>query len=592
MDIRNENSQSNESNKQGLPKKLSRRKMLSALGVTGAAILASGISSDRSLFAGSSVHNSTYGNPNHPDPSRFRLTTIAELRGTTNPDADSIYYVTDAGQEGPFFYEASDTVSPDNTGLVLVSVSGARFKRVHQGEINIAWYGAVGNGATDSTAAIQAAIDTGLPIMMPAGTFMITNTLRVKSNGQVIRGSGRFVTILRNSANANPLLHFGDNLDPKATGYALSCAARDFTVEGNALSSEGVAFLGPQDDVATWGGASRACLLEGVRVSGIGSGPALRVSAWTPTVMGCEFWNSKKGIKIGQQVYSGRFIANYISGHAEEGIYCDVPASKASAILFSGNVVQWCGSPVGMIVLSGGGALTFHNTYAEVANAGCNAVWKLSNTSTNVTIDGVHFSSGTGEHAIDVIATDIKHCTIRNIQIFGNVRRGVYITGTLPITTIDSVRQPSGTSGVALIDDQSVRKQTFINNAPMGIEMGSAKIKSLTSTNAITIADTATGQTQWFVKDGYAYFGSGTTAPNIGASGSYLSVRQGTNEGFIQAAGVLLGASNIGIRYGTGSPEGVVTAPVGSFYARSDGGPGTTLYVKESGTGNTGWAAK
>jgi hypothetical protein len=43
--------------------------------------------------------------------------------------------------------------------------------------------------------------------------------------------------------------------------------------------------------------------------------------------------------------------------------------------------------------------------------------------------------------------------------------------------------------------------------------------------------------------------------------------------------------------YGTGSPEGVVTADVGSIYRRTDGGTGTTLYVKQSGTGNTGWAA-
>lgn len=43
---------------------------------------------------------------------------------------------------------------------------------------------------------------------------------------------------------------------------------------------------------------------------------------------------------------------------------------------------------------------------------------------------------------------------------------------------------------------------------------------------------------------------------------------------------------------GTGSPETVVTAPVGSLYSRTDGGAGTSLYVKESGTGNTGWVAK
>ena len=43
---------------------------------------------------------------------------------------------------------------------------------------------------------------------------------------------------------------------------------------------------------------------------------------------------------------------------------------------------------------------------------------------------------------------------------------------------------------------------------------------------------------------------------------------------------------------GAGSPEGVVTAPVGSTYRRNDGGAGTSFYVKESGTGNTGWVAK
>jgi hypothetical protein len=43
---------------------------------------------------------------------------------------------------------------------------------------------------------------------------------------------------------------------------------------------------------------------------------------------------------------------------------------------------------------------------------------------------------------------------------------------------------------------------------------------------------------------------------------------------------------------GTGTPEGAVTAGVGSLYLRQDGGAATTLYVKESGTGNTGWVAK
>lgn len=51
-----------------------------------------------------------------------------------------------------------------------------------------------------------------------------------------------------------------------------------------------------------------------------------------------------------------------------------------------------------------------------------------------------------------------------------------------------------------------------------------------------------------------------------------------------------------GVQFGEGTPNGAVTAKQGSLYLRSDGGAGTTLYVKESGgvttPTNTGWAPK
>jgi hypothetical protein len=40
---------------------------------------------------------------------------------------------------------------------------------------------------------------------------------------------------------------------------------------------------------------------------------------------------------------------------------------------------------------------------------------------------------------------------------------------------------------------------------------------------------------------------------------------------------------------GSGSPEGTVRAPVGSTYRRLDGSTGSSVYIKQSGTGNTGW---
>lgn len=50
--------------------------------------------------------------------------------------------------------------------------------------------------------------------------------------------------------------------------------------------------------------------------------------------------------------------------------------------------------------------------------------------------------------------------------------------------------------------------------------------------------------------------------------------------------------SGVLILSGAGTPEGAKAAPVGSLYLRTDGGATTTLYVKTSGAGNTGWTAK
>lgn len=43
---------------------------------------------------------------------------------------------------------------------------------------------------------------------------------------------------------------------------------------------------------------------------------------------------------------------------------------------------------------------------------------------------------------------------------------------------------------------------------------------------------------------------------------------------------------------GSGTPEGAVSAPVGSTYHRTNGGAGTSFYVKETGSGDTGWVGK
>jgi hypothetical protein len=84
------------------------------------------------------------------------------------------------------------------------------------------------------------------------------------------------------------------------------------------------------------------------------------------------------------------------------------------------------------------------------------------------------------------------------------------------------------------------------------------------------------------------------TLNNSNNTNGYFQISN-TTAGTTTGSGTINNISTIGslvLMSGTGTPEGNVTAGVGSFYLRTDGGTSTTLYIKESGTGNTGWIAK
>lgn len=128
----------------------------------------------------------------------------------------------------------------------------------------------------------------------------------------------------------------------------------------------------------------------------------------------------------------------------------------------------------------------------------------------------------------------------------------------------------------------------------------------------LNTAGTRTGYFQFslsdhvFVNDnvgGWLFNGNGSAKLRIGAGGA-SNIEPGADNTIdcgsavrrwkdVNAARLRPGPANGPVwTAGAGTPEGVLSAPVGSLYTRTDGGAGTTLYVKESGTGNTGWIAK
>lgn len=97
----------------------------------------------------------------------------------------------------------------------------------------------------------------------------------------------------------------------------------------------------------------------------------------------------------------------------------------------------------------------------------------------------------------------------------------------------------------------------------------------------------------------YGFFASGGATANVPTIYNNTLVGVTTNnilhDGFYAATnGITLtnGTTAVLAVTGANTPEGTVTAPVGSLFLRNNGGANTTLYIKESGAGNTGWVAK
>ncbi|CAG7652753.1 right-handed parallel beta-helix repeat-containing protein [Paenibacillus allorhizosphaerae] len=161
---------------------ISRRKLLATLGIGGAAALTAGIwkgAGATTAFAkDSSVTESVYGQSKKEQAKQLLAlldqhlclaVKLEELRAEEEPDPLTMYYVTNEGQEGFFYYDPSDSTTADNTGTVLVSSNGKRFKRIYEDTLVASWFGTKADGVTNDTQALQAALNaaSGSKLFIP-----------------------------------------------------------------------------------------------------------------------------------------------------------------------------------------------------------------------------------------------------------------------------------------------------------------------------------------------------------------------------------------------------------------------------------------
>lgn len=125
------------------------------------------------------------------------VSTLAALKlknGATKEDLVFMtgYYAEGDGGGGWWYWADSSTdTANDGTIVQATGVTTGRWKRVYDGAINVKWFGAKGDAATDDTTYIQAAIDAtaaGGSLYFPPGSYKITSVLTRDASAINIHG--------------------------------------------------------------------------------------------------------------------------------------------------------------------------------------------------------------------------------------------------------------------------------------------------------------------------------------------------------------------------------------------------------------------
>ena len=121
----------------------------------------------------------------------FEIPTIAELQSRKNLKVGDIVEVLG-------YYTAGDgaghkrIIANEDDGSGVQLKNGLWANIVHNGEVNIKWLGAKGDGVTDDTNAFN----TQFNLFAPAGTFLINNTIKMQS-GNSLRGENMYDSIIK-----------------------------------------------------------------------------------------------------------------------------------------------------------------------------------------------------------------------------------------------------------------------------------------------------------------------------------------------------------------------------------------------------------
>ena len=401
--------------------------------------------------------------------------------------------------------------------------------------VSVKDFGATGNGVTDDTTAMQNALSSGASVVyIPAGTYLISTKLTFSCN---VYGDGA-TSIIKTVGDITAL--------ESTTSYGFIKSIKITSDNGGSTNNHGLVLKY----------CSRS-LIDSVWVASMGY-----YGIWIDSTSGNNNLLNLSNVRCVSNGNHGIYVSGGVDNNAMTFENVDVRSNGASGLVFN--------SP----------------SISNISNCNfLNSVSAQSNTSRGVAFFGAYARNNVGVVYLEGNGTTDLY--------FDSTAHGNFIQTTNDGSTITD---DNGTNTVLSAGATSSSRYTFntIDFVQARIWNGTdAGQLAATQTSARNFAFTTTGTSgaayTTFAKDAATthtvQIEGAIRASDPLDHGSYIG-------GILSVSNPTYGAAWPTIRAGAGSPEGSVSARIGSIYQRTDGGAGTSFYIKESGTGNTGWAAK
>jgi len=482
---------------------------------------------------------------------------------------------------------------------------------------NVKRYGAKGDGTTDDTTAVQDALTAGAggTVFFPKGNYLVSNSLTIPADTTIFGYGARvFDTVTQRSLIIVDTgvsiygleVEGAGNTGYDTSGRLLSCTGTVSTYKSNIklidcyLHDVGRSAIEFEfvENVFIDRCRIENCGFAGFRGTAVTSNKITNSSfkGFTPGASGNVYAIAftRREISSDLDVYP-RSKNCTVNGCVIEDatIWHGLDTHAGEHIVFSNNIIRGCSMGVSLVkTQDGGGGDNDH------ASQNCTVV---GNTIYGLGTGGGIVVSGAGSGVVGTVTEYATGNVIANNTLIecgeeGNAAQGtIHIVNTKGTVISGNTLKDCYSIGIAITSDND--GYSITGNVIVDVQDDTTgacpAIKILSEYNVGTIS----GNTLRRINDALNTY--------VMERGIYISTSDNNetvigpnyNNCVTEFAGV--GGSDVWFgHYSDGlklyiintTPEGAITAEVGSMCINTNGGAGTTLYIKESGSGNTGWA--